>query len=196
MLLSKEYLRKVANQLRINEYNLNHSFVINENAQLTHAETLEEYEIFLSHSSLDKSLVLALVHLFNEAGYSVYVDWIEDKQLDRSKVDPNTASTLRKRMQSSKGLAYIATQNTTNSRWCPWELGYFDGLKNGRCCVLPIVDAGFKGQEYLGLYPYLDYDIGGEDSKIRFWVNDQTNKNRYIILKKWLQGNEPYEHEG
>jgi hypothetical protein len=41
----------------------------------------------------------------------------------------------------------------------PWELGYFDGL-GGAISVLPIVKAEnevFNGQEFLGLYPYVDY---------------------------------------
>jgi len=41
----------------------------------------------------------------------------------------------------------------------PWEIGYFDGLK-GVISILPIVkteDQAFDGQEFLGLYPYIDY---------------------------------------
>lgn len=34
--------------------------------------------IFLSHSYLDKVQVLALIDLFHESGFSVYVDWLED----------------------------------------------------------------------------------------------------------------------
>lgn len=41
----------------------------------------------------------------------------------------------------------------------PWELGYFDG-RNGAIAVFPIIkmpDEKFDGQEFLGLYPYIDY---------------------------------------
>jgi hypothetical protein len=41
----------------------------------------------------------------------------------------------------------------------PWELGYFDGLRRGRVGIFPIVEsygAGFRGQEYLGLYPFYE----------------------------------------
>ena len=51
---------------------------------------------FFSHSYLDKTLVYAVVDLFNQAGYSVYVDWIEDQQLDRSKVTAATANTYER----------------------------------------------------------------------------------------------------
>ncbi len=78
---------------------------------------------------MDKVQVLALVKLFNKHHFSVYVDWIEDKQLDRKDVNVKTANLLRERMKQSKCLSYLTTKNITNSKWCPWELGYFDGLK-------------------------------------------------------------------
>ena len=160
-------------------------------------DSKDKYDIFLSHSYLDKTLVYAVVDLFNQAGYSVYVDWIEDQQLDRSKVTAATANTLRKRMELSKSLAYVATSNSSNSKWCPWELGYVDASKNGRCAILPIMkDEGstFKGQEYLGLYPFIDYALIENTQKYQFWVNDPQNGN-YVSLEKWLSGTDPYNHE-
>lgn len=41
----------------------------------------------------------------------------------------------------------------------PWELGYFDGYKPGFVAILPLVQSSgsdFKGQEYLGFYPYIE----------------------------------------
>jgi hypothetical protein len=49
----------------------------------------------------------------------------------------------------------------------PWELGYFDGFRPGHVAILPLVKAtgaGFNGQEYLGLYPYVEdisFTVGG-----------------------------------
>jgi hypothetical protein len=40
-----------------------------------------------------------------------------------------------------------------------WELGYFDGFRPNHVAILPLVKAagsGFAGQEYLGLYPYVE----------------------------------------
>ena len=81
---------------------------------------------------------MSLVDLFVNAGYAVYVDWIEDEELDRSEVMPKMAQLLKKRMNSSQGLAYVASSNTAQSKWCPWELGYFDGKKE----VLHIANNG------------------------------------------------------
>lgn len=25
------------------------------------------------------------------------------------------------------------------SKWCSWELGLFDGISNGKCCILPVI---------------------------------------------------------
>ena len=200
MILSRSYLMQQAEKNNISEYSSRKQQVVTENLELaTHYDsiqgrTVKKYDIFLSHSSLDRKLVLTLVHLFNKAGYSVYVDWIEDTQLDRNNVNESTAEILRNRMNACRGLSYVATSNSTNSKWCPWGLGYFDGKKNGRCCVLPIMDnSKFLGQEYLGLYPYIEYEkIYGKDT-YDFWVYDQGT-NKYIILSAWLEGKNPYKH--
>ena len=69
----------------------------------------DNYDMFLSHNVFTKGLVLTLVNLFNKTRYSVYVDWIEDKQLDRSNDGPETATILRKRMKASMGLVFLST---------------------------------------------------------------------------------------
>lgn len=90
MILSKSFLMQQAEKRNISEYGTKKNQILFENVELStrydsvNNMKVREYDIFLSHSSLDKKLVLTLVDLFNEAGYSVYVDWIEDTQLDRS----------------------------------------------------------------------------------------------------------------
>lgn len=153
-----------------------------------------DYDLFISHSFKDKQLITGLYYLFEKAGYKVYIDWIDDSNLDRTKVDEKTASLLRNRMNSCKGLAYISTVNSPSSKWCPWELGYGDG-RLGKVCILPVMSGSYKGQEYLGLYPYLDYEKYENNSQMDFWVNDQNNINKYIPLKDWLNGKKPYIHQ-
>lgn len=194
MLLSKSFLLQEAEKRSITDHGMKRDQIIYENAELFKNNAQKMYDIFLSHSSLDKRLVLTLVELFNDAGYSVYVDWIEDRQLDRSTVSKETAEVLIKRMSGSRGLAYVATSNATNSKWCPWELGYFDGNKKSRCCVLPVVESdSFRGQEYLGLYPYIMYSKVKGRNQDEFWVYNQGT-DEYVILKKWLDGQNPYNH--
>lgn len=195
MLLNEEYL-KSKTPLAHSQYSNRESRILNENKIIFNKSN--KYDVFLSHSYLDRSLVYTLVKLFNNAGYSVYVDWMIDTALDRNNVTALTASKLRCRMQNCDGLAYIATSNIVQSKWCPWELGYVDGNKNGRCAILPVLknsNTQFKGQEYLGLYPYIDYaPINGKE-KYEFWVNDPQDSRKYVSLKEWLTGKEPYEHK-
>lgn len=121
--------------------------------------TRTSFDIFLSHSRLDGEIVLGIKVILESNGQSVYVDWIDDPQLDRSRVTPATAETLRVRMRQSQSLFYVHSSNASTSRWMPWELGYFDGF-NGNVAILPVVasvgQTAFRGEEFLGLYPYVD----------------------------------------
>jgi hypothetical protein len=115
------------------------------------------FDIFMSHSYEDAEIIAgAKLIIEQNSGLTVYVDWIEDAQADRSRVTAGTADMLRQRMNHCRFLLYATSRSSPNSKWMPWELGYFDGLKGGSVGILPIVqstDDSFKGQEYLGLYP-------------------------------------------
>lgn len=121
----------------------------------------ETFDVFLSHSFRDAEAIAGLKEILEEeAGLTVYVDWVEDGgDLDRAKVTATTASWLRARMRASASLFYVTSEASPASRWMPWELGYFDGFRDGRVAVLPLVaqsSDAFTGQEYLGLYPTVE----------------------------------------
>lgn len=125
------------------------------------ASDTDRFDIFLSHSIHDAELIVGVQELLEGMGFSVYVDWDADPQLDRSAVSKKTAETLRKRMRQSKSLVYVATEKASSSKWMPWELGFFDGHKPGQVAVLPLMDTAsgtFPAQEYLGLYPLVTKD--------------------------------------
>ena len=115
------------------------------------------FDFFMSHSYEDAQVIAGVkIIVENETGLSVYVDWVEDAQMDRSKVTPETAGILRERMRHCRFMLYATSKASPNSKWMPWELSYFDGLRPNKIGILPIVqssDDSFKGQEYLGLYP-------------------------------------------
>ena len=143
---------------------------------------LKTYDVFLSHAFKDADLVLGAKTKLEERSLSVYVDWIEDPQLDRSKVTVKTADTIKERMIRCSSLFYFTTSNSIHSKWMPWEAGYFDGKKNNKVAILPAIEDdknSFNGQEYLDLYPFIDFT----DSQI--WVN---KKSKYITFKEWLSG--------
>ena len=141
----------------------------------------QRYDVFLSHSIRDPELVLGAKQILEELGHTVYVDWIEDPQLDRGSVNRDTADILRTRMTCCASLLYLHTENAPSSKWMPWELGYFDG-HNGKVAILPVIGDGdkdqFNGQEYLGLYPYVDV----------FMKTAWVNRGGFISLKKWRKG--------
>lgn len=144
------------------------------------------YDIFLSHSFADATMILGLKKTLEGFGFSVYVDWIEDPTLNRSRVTPATAAVLRERMRSCRSLLYASSPNATASKWMPWELGYFDAYK-GLVAVVPIVESNqssFVGQEYLGLYPYVD-EATSTNGQLYLWINSGSANNSET-LKRWL----------
>lgn len=146
----------------------------------------QNYNIFLSHSIRDAELILGMKGTLEDLGYSVYVDWIDDPQLDRSKVTPATADKLRQRMTSSASLFFVTTANADDSKWMPWECGYFDGIKK-KVAIAPIKtqtnDNSYSGQEYLGLYPYV-VQQPNKQGKEMLWV--RRSNSRYIDYDTWV----------
>lgn len=144
------------------------------------------YDIFLSHSIMDAELILGMNGTLEDLGYSVYVDWVEDPQLDRAKVTPATADKLRQRMNSSKSLFFVTTANSDASKWMPWECGYFDGKKE-KAAIVPIqkasADNSFSGQEYLGLYPYVVKQPNTRNQEM-LWV--RKSSSRYVDYNTWV----------
>jgi hypothetical protein len=117
------------------------------------------FDVFLSHSMRDALLILGLKRVLEAEGLSVYVDWVEDPQLDRTKVNAATAAHLRERMNKCRSLVYATSQNASTSRWMPWELGFFDGAHGpDRVAICPITTGtgSHNGEEYLGLYKTLE----------------------------------------
>jgi len=151
------------------------------NESLESYRDTDRFDIFLSHSINDRELVVGVKKLLEDQGYKVYVDWVVDKNLERAKVDKQTAEILRKRMKQSTSLVYIATENASNSKWMPWELGYFDGRKTNGVAILPLLDSEnqpFAGQEYLSLYPVVSKSA--PNGQERIYVEDKENAWTYF----------------
>lgn len=186
MALFTESQVRAAARIRVSKgYQATATSILIEKADVAAKQT--GFDIFLSHSIKDSELVLGTVELLEKLNYTVYVDWIVDKQLDRSQVKPSTAGILRKRMRSCNSLFYLTTENASTSRWMPWECGYFDGLKE-KVAILPLSkeDVGnqYYGQEYLGLYPYGSY--AKDSTKVdRLWVRHDAK--HYLWYNEWVQ---------
>ena len=144
------------------------------------AKTKSSFDIFLSHSTSDAEIILGVKGVLEDFGKSVYVDWLEDPQLDRTNVTAATAEVIRQRMRQSKSLVYLHTVNSGYSKWMPWELGYFDGF-NGAVAILPVTQnpkSTYDGQEYLGIYPYLDEAPPEGSSANEIWINRSSSSSQ------------------
>lgn len=150
----------------------------------------DRFDIFLSHCLADADLIVGVKTLLEEQGNKVYVDWIVDKQLDRSSVTAATADVLRRRMRQSASMFFATSSSSPDSKWMPWELGYFDGLHQGRIAVLPLVPSEggkFQGQEYLGLYPLIER-LPVKEGGTRAFVTRGSDTRSYLPLSDFKAG--------
>ena len=139
-------------------------------------ERHKSFDVFLSHSSVDKKDILRLKTLLNTKNLSVYIDWIEDRDsLRRELTNADTARVIIERIKHTKAVLYVQTESSVLSLWTSWELGYASALGK-KICVLPL--------EYiLNLPAYLDiYDrasLLGDD----LFVDDQ---DEVIPIELWI----------
>ena len=157
-------------------------------------DSVSQFDIFLSHSFHDQELILGIMMSLEDLGYTVYVDWVHDKQLARDKVTSETAQVLRRRLGMSKSLFFATTANSSASKWMPWELGFMDG-RNGKAAILPVVQQAtstYAGQEYLGVYPYVQQNPSKAGPRQKLWIHKSSTN--YVLFDKWLEGEQPYEH--
>lgn len=118
---------------------------------------------FLCHSHADRDLAIGVVNLLQQAGWDIYVDWADATMPET----PNrqTAENIKGKIRSLNLFFFLATPNSVNSRWCPWEIGYADGTKViDSILIIQTQDGGgrFYGNEYLQLYRRLDRDQLGQ----------------------------------
>ena len=148
------------------------------------------FDVFLSHATLDADIVRGVGQILEDHGFSVYIDWMVDPLVDRTRVTRKNAALLRNRMNQCSSLLYAQSINAANSKWMPWEVGYFDGLKH-RVAILPISKVDnqreFEGVEFMGLYPWVEITKATSGGTAAF-VNGPT---RYVTMKNWLAGLNP-----
>lgn len=89
----------------------------------------QNYDVFLSHSSLDVYELLELKRILNKQNQTVYIDWINDSvMLARERQNEDTWNALELRMQQSKILLYVMTDNSIRSLYTEREVNYFKQL--------------------------------------------------------------------
>jgi hypothetical protein len=148
-----------------------------------------EGSTFLSHSSQDGDLLLGAIALLEGHGATVYVDK-KDPTLPPY-TSKETAAGLKSRISQSRKFVLLASKNSKESRWVPWELGIADISKGfGRVAVLPTLDerweTAWTNWEYLGLYDRIVWgDLENEPSPV--WMVLDERKNTATRLDIWLK---------
>ena len=109
--------------------------------------------VFLSHSHKDKALIEPTLAFLRSHGVKIYVDWMDEGMPDT--VSGETAKKLKDRIKQQKKFLVLVTENSKDSRWVPWELGYADSTKGmDYIAALPVADnSDFKYNECLNIYP-------------------------------------------
>jgi hypothetical protein len=120
---------------------------------LHEAASRHEQTAFLCHSHEDKELAKGLQVLLKENGWDIYIDWL-DNDLPSSP-EKETAEKIKSKINQTDWFLFLATSNSTASRWCPWEIGYADAVKSyEKILIIPTEDDSgwWYGNEYLQLY--------------------------------------------
>jgi hypothetical protein len=144
---------------------------------------------FLSHSSKDEELVTGAIRILHNHGASVYVD--KKDPLLPPYTNKETASTLRTRIGQAGKFVLLASTNSQESKWVPWELGLADGRKSmSQIALFPAVDnaheTSWTSSEYLGLYDRIVYG-SLENFEKDVWMVLNSEKNVATELSVWLK---------
>ncbi len=118
--------------------------------------------VFLSHSHLDKDLVLGLQRYLAKSGHKIYIDW-QDTSMPRI-TNKETAIKIKDNIKKNEYFLMLATINSLKSRWVPWEVGVADSIKvYDKLLIIPVIinDERFEGSEYLAVYKRLEFDDKG-----------------------------------
>lgn len=99
-------------------------------------QKIKEYDYFISHSSKDSDDVQKLIKVQNQRGKNIFCDWINDiDYLKRHLLCEATLKVIEKRMQQSKEMIFVISENSLNSVWCKYELNYFTELGKPIYCI-------------------------------------------------------------
>lgn len=92
-------------------------------------QQIKEYDYFISHSSKDHVSVQELINAENKMGKNIFCDWINDVDyLKRHLMCESTLRVIERRLEQSKALIFVESENSLNSVWCKYELNYFAEL--------------------------------------------------------------------
>lgn len=159
--------------------------------------------VFLSHKHkdlADAKDAKGFMKILQDYGAKVYIDSMDNNMPGHTCGE--TALRIKDEIKTCKKFILLATEKAIESYWCNWELGIGDTHKYiDHIAILPIKQKGqfdfqYKGNEYLQIYPSIDYEDGtnryrsGDIIPAGYYVCKPRNDKgiQYITkLDKWLQ---------
>jgi hypothetical protein len=125
-------------------------------------------DVFISHKQEDAAAAERLRDSIVGQGYTCYTD-TRDRHIGRIVSARKKAERLRKQLRGCRSLIYLYSPRAIESKWMPWELGFFDG----RWGSVPVglyftateprqrkgerrLQETFSVQEYLEMYERVD----------------------------------------
>lgn len=133
---------------------------------------------FLCHSHRDRDLALGLQQWLKEQGMELYIDWLDPYMPDAP--DASTADRIRTMIKGADVFLFLATNDSMASRWCPWELGFADGVnRNDQIAIIATRDASgnYYGNEYLQLYRRIDQSTAGN---ALYWYPKGSQSSQFL----------------
>lgn len=155
--------------------------------------------VFLSHKHDDLTDLRGLIGILENIGAKVYIDSMDNSMPDQTCGD--TAKRIKEVIKYCDKFILLATSKAIESYWCNWELGIGDTHKYiQHIALLPIKEKGqydwqYKGNEYLQIYPQIDYRDGttyyreGHRILEGYYIAkplDKDNSRVITPLKHWL----------
>lgn len=141
--------------------------------------------IFLSHSHKDRDLIEPAIAFLRSHGVSIYVDWLDGEMPDV--VSGETAKKIKEKIRQYQKFLVLVTENSKDSRWVPWELGFADPVKGmDHIAILPIADkSDFLQNEYMKIYPKL-YAV---EDVWHIWQQDTSDDSsrKIVTIADWLR---------
>lgn len=155
--------------------------------------------VFISHKHSDLEDLQGVIGVLENHGAKIYIDSMDNKMPDQTSGE--TAQRIKEVIKFSKKFILLATDDAIESYWCNWELGIGDTHRYiENIAILPIKEKGtydnkYKGNEYLQIYPRIDFNkaftnIHGHFFKEGYYVKKPANKEGIVYiteLSEWLK---------
>lgn len=160
--------------------------------------------VFLSHKHKDLEEVkeaTGVIEFLEKLGVKVYIDSMDNQMPHETSGE--TALRIKDVIKYCDKFLLLATEKALESFWCNWELGIGDVHKyKANIAIIPMKEKGeydykYKGNEYLQIYPHVDYRDGTtfyRESNRRitegYYIVDPKDKDgiTYITrIEDWLK---------